>query len=912
MIKDVKCNIIKTILIKIILASSFNNNIILCNSNKEKKSEKINNKKQCCSEKNNKIEENAQESNNTQDNNNDNNNNGNNNNEIKKNSEDFIKKKIDSLLKKLEDIKKDNEYLNNKIKKQVIDNLKNKIENSNKDNISNIEIELNDLRKSLNLHLETIIKNYIDTVTNINNSIGMLINYNKEENKLNKYTLNIDEISKTEFKKIDDLNKNLENIKENYKNLINNIVSNLKNKYDSLKNKKLDNNIKNNELDIKDEDFYNLTEVTKIIEIDKKLFIFETVLNPSKNEFINKINELYKKLEKNKDLIKYLLNIKDFDKENNLNNKNIDDLVDIYNNLNNLNNKLIFEFNNYKTKQQNKYNELINIYNEFKDIFNFNYNNLKINFNSYEFNNYKDLEYKIKNFENFLNNNIENIINNFKNKISDLKKKYNSEKININININEQDNVKEKFNKLKIIKEEIEKKEKMQKYIVTETLSDDKMVEILNNVKEIRKNVNFKNYENIYNGDIRNNIYHDKNDNYYGNNIITTESENTKNDLSTLLDIIDYINLNYNIKFILKNNGVSDYGGVRRKKFEEIINYILNNEKIESTVYDFTYNKCKSGNYNIFKKIKGYSFKNEILDYNNFELILKSNNDIHKLYYQVLAYICANTICSGYTININLNPLIYKIMLNFDFNIDYNEDAIKNQLRQILTYDDIKYYSTDAYDYLCEEQFLDEVDGVYQEMIDSFFYQYEAIKIFKEKLKFYSKKPEKDDLFKYLGKDKYWELKIFIEGRNKITVDDIINIIDKNQIIDSRRNHSEAPEMITLENAEFMYNCFIDFIKGLSDENIKYFLKWIYGSVTLPKEIHFTFKKSVGEDKKIDGKSYYLCLCHSCHAYFDLGIDYFEDINFLEKLTEKEKEKIKTEFKKELLVNIKNIKFNEV
>ena len=360
----------KIIISNIIVGRCFTNNIY--SGYKDKNEDNEINKKKGYSGKNKNNEETITDSTENQDNDTNTNNNGSEN----INNKNLIKNKKEKLLRILEEIKKDNNYLSDKIEDKIFNDLQTKIENINSVNTSNIENELNDLKNTINSKFDKIKENYINTVTNINNSIGILENYNKEKYKLQKYTLNIDEVNKTKFENIKDLNDTLEGIKKGYNDSINEIVKNLKSKFGKLKNEKT----KDKELNVKNEDFNNLTDTTQIIDIDKKLYIYDLKLKGDKTEIINKINPINEKLEKYKDLIKNLLDTK-FEKETSLNNKNIEDLCNIYDKLLKLDNDLLVAFNNYKIEQQDKYNELNDVYNTFKNIFIFDFDNLNLNFN---------------------------------------------------------------------------------------------------------------------------------------------------------------------------------------------------------------------------------------------------------------------------------------------------------------------------------------------------------------------------------------------------------------------------------------------------------------------------------------------------------------------------------------------------
>jgi len=818
------------------------------------------------------------------------------------NDKNLIESKKKILLIKLDEIIKDNDCLVDKIAEQVIKDLEKEIENINSVDTSNIENELKDLRSTIDSKLDEIKKNYRDTVTNIINSIEILKNCYKEKYKSPKYTLNIDDIYNTKFAGIKDLNNKLDEIQKNYKDSINEIVLELKTKFDILKKEK--SNIKDIKLDVKDDDFNDLTEVTKIIDIDRKLFIYDSILKGNKEAIIDKINQINEKLEKHSKLL-----TTEFKKETNLNDKNIEELITIYNKQLDIYINLLIKFSKYKEKQQDKYKELNDVYTTFHDKLNFDFPKLEINFINYDLDNYEYFDKQINEFENNLNDFIITIKNEYEKKINELKDIYKEKgvkkEININIEINNNDKLEEKYNKLNQINEEIQKNEKTLKYIVTEPLNKDEMEKIFNKVSKTKENIYIAPVY-TYNSDEYNN----------NNNIIYTENNNIENDVLALLNRLNDIDLNYNISFIIKGNNVSDYGGVRRQKFEEMTNYILNNKKINSSFYDIDNETPEIGNCNLFNQIEGYSIGSEKDNYNNFGLICGSQNNEHILYYKLLAYLCANSLRNNSTLKINFNPLIYKIMLNFDFTCNLNDKKIVcDNLKKFITYDDLKYFSTGTYEYLKtnfdDEDLFENFDGAYKKMINHFSYQIEGIKTFYENLIHYL---NRYSFSKKFEKDEFWNLKLFIEGKSKITPNDIISIIDEKKIMKTKKNGNNET-IINDHNAKIIIDCFKEILKEFKEEEIKDFLRWISGSTSLPSEIYFQFTKTVDYSKNES-----FIMCHSCHSYFDLSLEYLSKcidnkngFNFIDKkLTEDQENIIKETFKKYLTGVIAGSNFNQI
>jgi len=808
---------------------------IFCGCFKKNNTEKINkkdikNKKDtgCCggiSGKGKNNEETITDSTETQDNNN--NNNNNNNGKKKVNNENLIKNKKEKLLKILEEIKNDNNYLSDKIEEQDINILKDKIENLNNSNISNIENELNNLRNTIDSKLDKIKNNHIYAVTKIINSIGILENYDKNKYNLKKHTLNIDDVNKTSFSGINDLNTDLDKIKKYYDESINEIVKILKIEFNRLKNEKSD-----KELDVKDEDFNNLTEPTKIIDIDKKLVIYNIKLKDNKTEIINKINTEYEKLEERKDLIKYFLK-KEFEKENNLDNKNIEDLCNTYYELTNINNDLLVKFNKYKEELQNKYIELINIYKKFHYEFNYKFYNknnfeinnkeyftfgiLKLKFDDYSFDNFKNFKQDIIKFENDIKKEFDIIKNDLNEKIKDREKKLDILEIKydkININIPDKGSLEEKFNELLIVKNKIIEIETKLTSIEFYSFDEENINKKIKGIKDSLKNKieskdgkKVKFYENIE-------------------------------------DVLKYFINNYNndklnddkvVQFIKEKNNVDDYGGLRRNVFNKLKDHILAKIAEEySNSYNFnSKDKENSTNYLLFKTEK---------------------ND---KYYSILAYLCAYSLreINSSSMFLNLNPLIYKIMLN-------GKDIFEKHktIDTILNFNDLQYFSQCMFDYVKERNNYNDLVGNYIDMINKFNEQLENIKIFYYELKKYFK----DDIFEKFDKNEYWALKYFIESRDVITYENLIGVIDNYKC--KKSYYEGGVKNVTEKTKDFIYQCVLDVLKEFSNDEKKQFLMWITGLTCLPDKIYFEFSMT---NDTLDSAVF---SCHSCEKFANIAL----------------------------------------
>jgi len=195
-------------------------------------------------------------------------------------------------------------------------------------------------------------------------------------------------------------------------------------------------------------------------------------------------------------------------------------------------------------------------------------------------------------------------------------------------------------------------------------------------------------------------------------------------------------------------------------------------------------------------------------------------------------------------------------------------------------------------------------------MIKHFSYQIEGIKTFYEKLLIYLNILS---FSKKFGKDEFWNLKLFIEGKSKITSDDILSIINEKKIMESKKNTGNNI-IINDYNANIIIKCFKEVLKEFNEEQIKDFLRWISGSTSIPPEFYFQFTKS------IDYQNKYLIKCHSCILYFDLSlenlskhIDNEKGFNFInEKLTDAQEKIVKETLQAWLTGVIKGTNFNQV
>ena len=194
-------------------------------------------------------------------------------------------------------------------------------------------------------------------------------------------------------------------------------------------------------------------------------------------------------------------------------------------------------------------------------------------------------------------------------------------------------------------------------------------------------------------------------------------------------------------------------------------------------------------------------------------------------------------------------------------------------------------------------------------MIKHFSYQIKGIKTFYKNLLSYL---EYENFFKNFKKDEFWNLKLFIEGKSKITPNDIISIINEEEIMKTKKNGNNET-IINDHNANIIIECFKKVLEDFNENQIKDFLRWISGSTSLPSEIYFEFKKSV------DYKNQSFIMCHSCTLYFELSLEYLskcidneKGFNFINNnLTKDQEKKVKEIFKENLTSIIKGYNFNQ-
>ena len=656
---------------------------------------------------------------------------------------------------------------------------------------------------------------------------------------------------------------------------------------------------------------------------EKKPFTYENIIDDNKNKLIKEINEKYEELEKNKCLIISLLNKKDFDKPSDLGSKDIEELSKILNDLTNLSEALIVAINKDKIVQQEKYSKLNDIYNRFKDTFNFNFE-VTINFNEYNLDNYKDLIKKINNFENKFKDSISNIKENYKNRINELKNKYKT-KINtiyIDINIDDLD-LEKQCQGLKDIKEKIEFREKLFQYFIDISITKEDIEAIYKNVDNI---VNDRyDFINLLNGYDPFEIYITDNLTYDFDTIY----QNVVNDT----DEIKFRVIKFRPQDTNKNKGV-DVGGLKRQKFEEFKNHILQNIKfykyskrcnVDNENIDYVQDDKES---NLFYKQCGYEIdslyekdvNNKIEINYNFFTKFNTYTEGYENYYKCLAFLCGTSVryttyCPLY---INLSPVIYKIMLDFDFNCDLDQSAVVcDELKKIITYDDLKYGYKEVYKMLpgnetnltiFDDEYLENyiIDG-YDSLIENLSDQIKLIKLYYDGLKkylgdyFFVK--FKNHVNYNLKKYSHLVLKIFLEGKNVNKPEDVIKIID----VDTRyRYDSNDEEIINVKNARFIYECLIETLNSFNEKQIKDFLIWVYGSPALPQSIYMTFVPTLDDEDNVA-----LFAAHSCFSSFNVAVDTIKskinkDDVVNEDFSDDEKNIIRDYFKQELLGDIEH------
>ena len=544
---------------------------------------------------------------------------------------------------------KDNEIQNNNNNKNkynlIINNLnKEKLELEEK--LRNAYLTNKELKNYIEILKETIensiiksgFKDIIDKASKeLNkNPINLLIEFNKykSENEKIKKNLLIQQILTTEMK------NDIENFKKENENLIKN------NKERKIKNEIKINNIKDNcinDIDINKEDkeecFKNLSKINK--ELNQNYLNLQndfSLLNQNNEDIIKYNEKLIKENEQLKKQINYLkeLYIKEkdllYNKENEANKNDINELINKNNNLENINKELNIMIDKQKDEIENMKNT-INIKNN--EII--QYNNEIQNYKIKEYTNInkliKEKEEEIlilknenKNIDKYINDIFDIQINQNILKIKNIQifnkdnnynnlLKFSDEIINMNNSINILDKLKIIGNFIDLLIKEI-------------VIADKKIIEQMENEKNCRQNAN-KNIKDK----IINEIQNDKNDNEeknekekiinYNNKIINSFEE-----YSIIKQRENNNNSNYDLysnNNIIFNNDNEDYNNIMDK-----INIILSNKgqnEQNKTIPKAPISDLKNKNNNISKSASTKQFKNG----NTYNNIIKDNNN-KKLY----------------------------------------------------------------------------------------------------------------------------------------------------------------------------------------------------------------------------------------------------------------------------------------
>ena len=838
-------------ILKFTLTSFINYNLIF--SGCCKKSKNKNEKKSSCCQKEDKNNENFENNSNDED--------SNNKNKDNKEIHDFSSIK-ETHLKDLNNIIYINQYLNNglNIDKNLLENEIEEINSKDKANILNTK--LNKFKIEL---LNKIKKQYQETLINIINNLNLLKNsgnFNIDKIVIDVKNEDIDNLKFENINDIESINNKILSISKKYEDFITEIINNLKSKYNNLKPNDTDNN-----LDVKNEEFDNLendeNKIEKIISINNKLRTAEQVINNDvegmKNDIIKLFSELKPKEEKIKQIVKDADSI--FDLSVNIKDKlndNIKDLKNIKTNLENLKTEFYSILNKKKIEIDKRCKIINNVKNNINTEFNENFEDLKID--KYDENNFEVIDKKVKAIE-------EEITAFIDNKVKELNEK--------------EKNLKLKFKKLKLTYKDIKIAKK------SNTINDyyDYLIEYNNELDYRNCKIEF--YINI----------NEPKKNEYDFKKIIKKFKKLKYSYSEKCDKYPYISFtigkeNYfqnfidefktcenGVQFYIKDNGkISKYGTDNLKKIslKDYDIYFIYNDKFKKGTSKKNIAEDAGGlRKTIFKNMKDDIFKNESLfkiksKLANLNTVPKNNinctatyyefnndsNENNEIYYKILGYICAASLRShkgACGINLKLNPLIYKIILNYkDIDKDINEklDEKKEKIKKILTYDDFKYFdptyfiyfyklqtdTLEEYKMLFEKDYIDTIRGKYNEMIENFANQIDNIKVFVKNLLKYLNY----DIFNKCGTD-YIKLKLLIEGEDKITYEDLISKIIKFEEINEE---DLCLNTYSNENLKLIYELIIEVLNNFSEDDLKLFVIFVTGNDSLPikdSSIKFAF-----------------------------------------------------------------------
>ena len=287
----------------------------------------------------------------------------------------------------------------------------------------------------------------------------------------------------------------------------------------------------------------------------------------------------------------------------------------------------------------------------------------------------------------------------------------------------------------------------------------------------------------------------------------------------------------YCLEFKDINNVVTDNGGVRRSVYNYTKNLILGNEDLfepkevgEKIYFSFTEE-------NIIPKEDKNAY--ELLGY----LVAASLRDYHEKQPTLL----------------KLNPLIYKVILN-------GCEITKG----LFSFDDCKYYSFLAWKNLkdgCEKK---QKDRYLNELKTSMEKQLPRIKIFADSLsKFLN--VENFNIFDFFKKDKFLELKLFLEGEEDITYEIFMKNFDW-----SGELSYEKKGYIPFQTA------FQKVLEKLDKLQFRKLLVYMTGYDTFCSNK----KLSVAFDDKIekDGR-FYPFKSHTCGLSLDISKAFFENFS---------------------------------
>ena len=521
------------------------------------------------------------------------------------------------------------------------------IEQKEKDKGKEEENKIKEEKEKLQ-NLENLKLDFINKFNKINSDIDKLINHKNNKFKIKKeeiLMIKLNEITELKFEEIENFKQNFEISENNFKNLIKKLADNLKENFQNLKK------IKTNDitLDVVEDDFKNLVESSKIIEIDNKLINFEIIINNGKDDFLKEIELLYNEILSKKDKIKIFIDI-DIDKKFDFNKdtfdliktKGIKELLEIKTKLDNLkseyNKNLIEKTNNSRAK----YNNLIKILKDCEENgidLDLKIDEKNFNFNDYE-NNFDEIDENIEYYENILNEKFDNEFINLNDERENINKKlvgFKLPTIDDEFEYNEDENLNKKLLMIIQFNKTLNCKEKL----INNNIKDKK--EICNNkLKDLKKN------EDSYS--IDNDILYNFKDEFKSieNDINSLESENKYNEI---------INKIINLKDEITKKVEAEE---ERNKYKEEFEKLTENDEL---LYE-EYVKI----FEIFKKIydkldkednKNTNFLKDLIDNKKIKLKKNDTNSFYKTF--------IGKGCFGKVYQINDNLVMKEIIPNEKF-----------------------------------------------------------------------------------------------------------------------------------------------------------------------------------------------------------------------------------------------------